>query len=211
MLFPEAPRGHDDKGRAILDAETNLPDGTLVDLDFFSADTETETSGAVADGNIQLRVANASSGPFPRPPFASCPDAKEARQIESGDSRDANEIALTFDVAITDGDAATLNRLADGSIHPFEGWTSTGLTEPNVWVDQVRGGSGPASGHLPIDPSTRRLEGAARVAGRRPLGATATNQLQGFSSRSRIGAEHAPHCGRDGDRPGLLHAAHGHA
>src|SRR6266545_5684805 len=120
---------------------------------------------------------------------------KTSGAVADGDSRDANEIALTFDVAITDGDAATLNRLADGSIHPFEGWTSTGLTEPNVWVDQVRGGSGPASGHLPIDPSTRRLEGAARVAGRRPLGATATNQLQGFSSRSRIGAEHAPHCG----------------
>jgi hypothetical protein len=249
VLFPDGPRGYDGRGRAILDADSNLPEGTLVDLDFFSADMGTQARGVVANERIELRVANASchetevgligtdmqivvtarpeyphlgsmpiggspgrqpspvlqpanvaavlglhfeqligdqvrvvegkkmlearqayelpaetctskllytgngsfeqvpidhpmalpTGPFPQPPFTSCPDKNGARQVEAGDARDANEIALAFDVAITDGDAGTLRRLADASVSSFEGWISTGLPEPELWTDVPSG------------------------------------------------------------------------
>jgi hypothetical protein len=58
VLLPDQPSGYDENGLAILDATTNLPEGTLVDLYIFSADAETPSGGVVKDGRIQTRVAN---------------------------------------------------------------------------------------------------------------------------------------------------------
>jgi hypothetical protein len=56
--FPEQPRGVDGRGLAVLDAETNLPDGTIVNLHYFSADSETPARTEVREGRIEIRVAN---------------------------------------------------------------------------------------------------------------------------------------------------------
>src|SRR5919197_324860 len=58
VLFPDEPLGWDEKGRAIIDPETNLPDGTIVDLYWFSADLESPGQGTVNHGRIPISVAN---------------------------------------------------------------------------------------------------------------------------------------------------------
>jgi hypothetical protein len=56
--LPTEPGAVDSKGLTILDAETNLPEGTMIWLYFSSKDSETPTQSEVADGKIRVRVAN---------------------------------------------------------------------------------------------------------------------------------------------------------
>src|SRR5438128_2076129 len=56
--IPGALLGYEKKGLAILDAATDLPDGTKVDLYFFSADVESPAEATVEDGRIPIRMWN---------------------------------------------------------------------------------------------------------------------------------------------------------
>lgn len=58
VILPGTPRGVDEQGRLILDADTNLPEGTIVELYQFSADAESPGQSAVAEGLIEIRNAN---------------------------------------------------------------------------------------------------------------------------------------------------------
>ena len=58
VTLPAKPGGLDSRGLAVLDAKTNLPDGTLVGLYVRSVDAEGPSTSAVMDGRIQIRLAN---------------------------------------------------------------------------------------------------------------------------------------------------------
>jgi hypothetical protein len=240
VILPEEPGGEDDRGLAILDAETNLPDGTIVDLYYFSADVEGPSRGTITDGRLEIRVTNdlchdtevgligtavrvtvtvraeypyvgsrpfgqspppsvaqprnvqrvlgprferlvgeqvrdvdgqryleasrtyelpsdtcasklkytgdgsfrqvpvgeqvpVDMGPFPRAPFAWCPDARDARPVEAGEWSEAGRVAHDFDLALQADDAATLSELADPSVRSLDqGWRPTGSSDPQV-------------------------------------------------------------------------------
>ncbi|MGH2683434.1 MAG: hypothetical protein ACRDIX_09415 [Actinomycetota bacterium] len=241
IILPEESSGVDDRGLAILDAETNLPDGTIVALYYFSADVESPSRATVTDGRIESRVANnlchdtevgligtavrvtvtvrpeyrnlgfgrrpgasppvpitqppnvqkvlgahferlvgeqvqevdgqryleasrtyelpsatcasklkytgdgsflqvpvgeqvpVDTGPFPRAPFAWCPDARDALPVEAGEWSKAGRVAHDFDLALQAGDAATLSELADPSVRSLDqGWRPTGSPDPQV-------------------------------------------------------------------------------
>jgi hypothetical protein len=58
IRLPAGPGAIDSKGLTILDAATNLPEGTLVSLYFSSKDEENPDTTTVHDGMIPIRVAN---------------------------------------------------------------------------------------------------------------------------------------------------------
>jgi hypothetical protein len=58
VVLPKEPRGVDKRGLTILDANTNLPDGSIIDLYHFSANIESPARTTVRDGRIKIRVAN---------------------------------------------------------------------------------------------------------------------------------------------------------
>jgi hypothetical protein len=248
IRFPDGPLGYEKKGLAILDAATNLPDQTKVDLYFFSVDEENPSEAVVADGRVpiriwngfchateagiegtttkvtvtvspvsteiaiggpyrppgaspytpppwqpasvqavlgphfekligdqvvnvggqrelvasklfqlpaatcqkQLRYTNGGSfeqvpmhqhvplppGPFPNPPFTSCPNPVGSLPVEAGDWNTTGDVASAFDTALTAGDAKTLRQLADPSVGSFEGWVTTGSPQP-PWLGNV--------------------------------------------------------------------------
>jgi hypothetical protein len=267
--IPSIPDGYDEKGLAILDAATNLPDGTVVDLYFYSADEENPDRGEVKDGAISIRIWNGfcheteaglegstwkvtviaspvsqfgrigggrrggyspepqqppsvqaelgphfekltgdqvkevgaermlvasnvaqlpadtchrkyaftqegsyksmpidqpiwlPSGPFPQPPFASCPDPEDALPVEAGEFEAVDQVAQDVDVALTAGDNATLQHLADPSVTAFEGWTSTNSDHPRLSSNV------PSGNYLPTVQS-----GCGALVALRTIGAT---------------------------------------
>jgi hypothetical protein len=86
------------------------------------------------------------TGPFPQPPFTSCPDVSGALPVEAGNVEAADEVAMRFDVALTKGDQATLARLADPSVQSLKDWKSSGLSAPAA-VENV-----PSGNYLPSIP-----------------------------------------------------------
>lgn len=240
VILPKEPGGVDERGLSILDAETNLPDGTIVDLYYFSADVESPSGATVSDGQVEIRVANnlchdtevgligtavrvtvtvraeyayvgsrpfnssppppvtqppgvqevlgprfeqlvgpqvrevdgeryletsrtyelpsdacssklrytgggdfrqvpvgeqvpVETGPFPRAPFAWCPDVLEALPVEAGDWSEAGQVAHDFDIALQAAEAEALAELADPSVRSFDqGWRPTGSRDPKV-------------------------------------------------------------------------------
>ncbi|TMK78402.1 MAG: hypothetical protein E6G47_09810 [Actinobacteria bacterium] len=229
IRFPDGPLGYEKKGLAILDAATNLPAGTKVDLYYFSAEEENPGETDVKDGRIPIRLWNgfchaterglegttmkitaivspvstevlggggrirqpappppwqppsvqavlgpyfekvsgdqvveqggqrelvASTlfqlpagtcqkvygdvppGPFPQPPFTSCPNPDGALPVEAGDWNTTGDVASAFDAALTAGDTQTLHRLADPSVSSFGAWASTGSRHPS-WTGNV--------------------------------------------------------------------------
>ena len=257
IQFPEAPLGYEKKGLAILDAATNLPSGTKVNLYLFGADVESPDQAVVKDGRIPIRIWNGfchqteaglegtttkvtaivspvsgfvpagggrigggqytpppwqppgvqavlgpnferltgdqvvnesgqrmlvasrviqlsaetcqrkyvftkdgtyeeqvpvhqpavlPSGPFPQPPFISCPDARSTLPVEAGSVEAGDEVAVRFDVALTNKDEKTLALLADPSVRSFEDWKSTKLRLP------FAGNNVPSGNYLPQVP-----------------------------------------------------------
>jgi hypothetical protein len=60
ILLPDESLGTDDDGLQMLDAATNLPNGTQFDLSIGSPDIEGESGAGVKDGLIRIRVLNNS-------------------------------------------------------------------------------------------------------------------------------------------------------
>ena len=255
VVLPKEPGGVDDRGLTILDANTNLPDGSIIDLYHFSANIESPGRTTVRDGRIKIRVSNhlchdtevgligtgwrvtvtlraeyrelfgvpgasplppvtqppqvqkvlgarlerlggeqvrkadgeryleasktyelpsetctskvvytatgdffdqipvgkeisVDPGPFPRPPFAWCPDVLHALPVEAGGWLDAGRIARTFDLALRSGDDERLAELADPSVQSVDhGWPSTGSPDPQV-ANHV-----PSGFHIPAVPA----------------------------------------------------------
>ncbi len=58
IQFPDGPLGYERKGLAVIDAATNLPDGTKVNLYLFGADVESPGQAVVKDGRIPIRIWN---------------------------------------------------------------------------------------------------------------------------------------------------------
>src|SRR5712692_9888532 len=58
IKLPSGPLGWDARGRAVLDAQTNLPAATIVQLYFFSADAEGPGMARVANGRLPIGVSN---------------------------------------------------------------------------------------------------------------------------------------------------------
>lgn len=58
IQFPDGPLGYEKKGLAVVDAATNLPDGTKVSLYLFGADVESPGQAVVKDGRIPIRIWN---------------------------------------------------------------------------------------------------------------------------------------------------------
>jgi hypothetical protein len=230
------PGGLGDRGLTILDAATNLPDGTKASLYFYSADIETPSFTVVEGGEVVIRAANntchevpgglegssftvtlriaptfdsgcigcrtpmqilqppevaavlgpnfenvggeqvvesygqkvieikrlyqlpASTctskilyadngdfrqvpvdtaipqppGPFPQPPFESCPDPDGALLVENIEFRDPSPVALAFYSALSTGDTTSLRALADPSVTSFDSWPLTQSLHPSL-------------------------------------------------------------------------------
>lgn len=121
----------EDNGRRLLVASN------LVRL---PADTCQKKYGFNENGSYELLPIDypveLPAGPFPKPPFTSCPEPDGALPVEAGDWQTTGEVAEEFDAALTAGDVAVLRKLADPSVDSFGSWTSTNSSHP-YWVGNV--------------------------------------------------------------------------